>query len=148
MYNLLLFIFVIVCVLLVLSILMQSDKGGGLSAAFGGSGEASSSAFGSRETATFLSKMTVTLTVTFFLLAIFIGLLSKIEFTSDDAVGSSIIMEKAQPTPDSPVNTLPSLGDEKKDLPDVNKDERINLPEPTKKEGEQKDTETKTEDKK
>ncbi|MBU1635083.1 preprotein translocase subunit SecG [bacterium] len=74
MYTFLIIIHVLVSLLLTLTILMQSSKGGGLSGTFGGGG--SSSLFGGREAATFLSKLTSGLAVAFFVISILIGLMS------------------------------------------------------------------------
>ena len=74
MYTFLLIIHVLVSLLLTLTILMQSSKGGGLSGTFGGAG--GSSMFGGREAATFLSKLTTGLAVAFFVISIFIGFIS------------------------------------------------------------------------
>jgi len=67
-------IHVIVCVLLIIAVLMQSSKGGGLSGAFGGMG--SQAVMGGRETASFLSKSTTYLAVTFMLTSLFLAFLS------------------------------------------------------------------------
>ena len=54
---------IIVCLALIPIILLQSGKGGGVSAAFGGGG--SSTMFGSRGASNFLTKMTTVAAVTF-----------------------------------------------------------------------------------
>ena len=74
MYTFLIIIHVLVSLLLTLTILMQSSKGGGLSGTFGGSG--GSSLFGGREAATFLSKLTTGFAVAFFVISILIGIMS------------------------------------------------------------------------
>jgi preprotein translocase subunit SecG len=73
-YTFLIVIYVIVAFLLVLAILMQSSKGGGLSGSFGGVG--GSALFGGRGAATFLSKVTTGLAVAFMVISILIGLVS------------------------------------------------------------------------
>jgi len=73
-YTFLIIVHVLVAVLLTLTILMQSSKGGGLSGTFGGAG--SGSLFGGRGAATFLSKMTTGLAVAFMAISILIGLMS------------------------------------------------------------------------
>jgi preprotein translocase subunit SecG len=57
---------VLVCVLLVLVVLLQSGKGGGLASAIGG-GLSSSSVLGGRSAATFLSRATTILATAFML---------------------------------------------------------------------------------
>ena len=109
MYSLLLFLFIVNAVLLVCAILMQTDKkgSGGLSSAFGGVGGAASSAFGTRETATFLHKLTISLVAVFFILAVVIGLMSKSEFSSATSNVKSVVMERAK---NAPAETLPAVG--------------------------------------
>ena len=66
----LLVIHVLVCLVLIVSILLQSGKGGGLAGgAFGGMG-GSSAVFGGTGAATFLSKVTTYLAIVFFLTCI------------------------------------------------------------------------------
>ncbi len=63
MVGLLTTIHVLIAIALVLLVLLQSSKGGGMAGAFGGMG--SQAAFGPRGTTTFLSKATVVLAVCF-----------------------------------------------------------------------------------
>jgi preprotein translocase subunit SecG len=65
-------IFVIVCVLLMLSVLLQSGKGEGLSGTFGGSAQF----MGGRAAATFLTKTTAALATVFMLLSILLSVLT------------------------------------------------------------------------
>lgn len=58
LFGIVLFIFVIVCVLLCLLVLVQSDKGGGISGAIGGGLAGASSMFGTQDTANVLTKAT------------------------------------------------------------------------------------------
>ncbi len=120
MYGFLLFLFVINTFILMLAILMQSDKSGGLSSTFGGVSGAASSTFGTRETVTFLHKLTIILTTSFFVLAIVIGLMSKVEFGDKSNLDQSIIMEKRS---EMPVSGLPSLN--QTTLPAVNDSEPV-----------------------
>lgn len=118
MYSFLLFLFVVNSIVIVLSILMQSDKTGlSGSSAFGGA-EAMSSAFGGRETASFLHKLTSILTTVFFVLAIVIGLMSKGEFSDSKNVDKSLILEKAS---GEPASTLPTLDGKMPTLPKKDK---------------------------
>jgi len=71
-------IHVLVCIVLILSVLLQSGKGGGLSSAFGSSGPTSGMAgqmFGGRGAATFLSKATTILATLYMLIVIGLNLL-------------------------------------------------------------------------
>jgi preprotein translocase subunit SecG len=65
-------IFVFVCVLLMLSVLLQSGKGEGLSGTFGGSAQF----MGGRAAATFLTKTTTGLAVVFMVLSIILSMLT------------------------------------------------------------------------
>ncbi|MBN2858494.1 MAG: preprotein translocase subunit SecG [Candidatus Delongbacteria bacterium] len=113
MYGLLLFIFVVNTFFLMIAILMQSDKSSGLSSTFGGVSGAASSTFGTRETVSFLHKLTIVLTTSFFVLAIVIGLMSKAEFGGNNNVEQSVILQKNS---EMPVSGLQPL-DQKLDLP-------------------------------
>lgn len=70
--NILLVIFVPVCILLILVVLLQSGKGGGLSGAFGGAG--AQPFLGARGTADFLSKLTIYLAIGFISLALILSI--------------------------------------------------------------------------
>ena len=67
--NILLIIFVPVCILLILMVLLQAGKGGGLSGAFGGMGTAQPF-LGARGTVDFLSKLTIYLAIGFMALSL------------------------------------------------------------------------------
>lgn len=73
LFNIVLALHLIGCVLLTIVVLMQSSKGGALSAAFGGS---SGQIFGGRETATFLGKATQYIAILFFLTSLSLAFLS------------------------------------------------------------------------
>jgi preprotein translocase subunit SecG len=57
-FGIMLFIFVVVCIFLCLLILIQSDKGGGISGAIGGGFASASNLLGSQDTANILTKAT------------------------------------------------------------------------------------------
>lgn len=65
MYTFLTVLHVVVCIFLMLVVLLQAGRGGGIGLAFGGSG-GSQSVFGSSGGATFLTKMTAICAVIFF----------------------------------------------------------------------------------
>ncbi|RME42415.1 MAG: preprotein translocase subunit SecG [Caldilineae bacterium] len=90
MYTILLGLFLIVCVLMTVTILLQSSKGGGLAGTFGGT--SMGTVFGGRGAATFLSKTTTVLAVLFLLLAI---ALSKF-YATGTGEGQSIVAKKLQ----------------------------------------------------
>ena len=74
LYNLVLAVHVIVCLVLIVVVLMQSSKGGGLAGAFGGGGD--QTVFGGHETATFLSKATTYLAVLFMVLSLLLAFMT------------------------------------------------------------------------
>ena len=74
LFNILIGLHVVVCVVLILVVLLQSSKGGGLAGAFGGGG--GQTMFGGQETATFLSKATTYLAVSFMVLSLVLAFLS------------------------------------------------------------------------
>jgi preprotein translocase subunit SecG len=70
--GLIVLVHVAVCIALMVSILLQSGKGGGLAGTFGAG--SSQTLFGGRGAATFLSRATTILAVTFFLTSLTLGL--------------------------------------------------------------------------
>ena len=91
LYTLLLFLFVLDCALLMLVILVQDSKGQGLGGALGGGGALTTSMFGGRGAADFLSKATAYLGTGFLVLCIIISLVRP-----PKAGDRSIIMESAE----------------------------------------------------
>ena len=100
MYGFLVFIHVVVSVLLIVVILMQASRGGGLSGTFGSA--TSSAMFGGRGAGTFLSKITVGLAIAFMALAVLISL---VNVPSESA--ESIIKRRAEQELPSPGAELP-----------------------------------------
>jgi len=70
LFGFLLFIFIIVCIVLTLLILIQSDKGGGISGAIGGGLGGASSLLGTQDTANILTRGTAIFSGAFLLLCI------------------------------------------------------------------------------
>ncbi len=106
-------IHVISCVALIVSILLQSGKGGGLAGAFGQG--SSQTLFGGRGAATFLTRASTTLAVIFFLTSLTLGLTSSHRVST---AGKSLIQEEARKhaeeqaspsstTPGGPAGTAP-----------------------------------------
>ena len=83
MYTLVVVVHIIVCVLMILSILLQAGKGAEIGAAFGGS---SQTVFGSRGPGTFLSKITIGAAILFMLSSLSLALLSKQAQTSSTVI--------------------------------------------------------------
>jgi preprotein translocase subunit SecG len=76
LYSVLLIIHLFLSVVLVVAILLQAGKGGGLAAAFGGGGP-SETVFGGRGAATFLTKLTTAVGILFFVTSFSLALLSR-----------------------------------------------------------------------
>ena len=76
MYTFLVILMAIVAVLLGVVVLLQSGKGGGLAASFGGSGSSTDTFLGGRQAATLLTKASWTLGGIFLGLAIILSILS------------------------------------------------------------------------
>lgn len=89
---------IITAVLLIIVVLAQNPKGGGLSSQFGGSG--ASQLMGVKKTTDFLEKATWTLAIVLMLLT----MSSKFAFDGNDAIPTSPAIERAQEQ-----NALPSI---------------------------------------
>lgn len=113
MFSMVVIVHVLVCVVLIVSVLLQSGKGGGLSSAFGGGGGAgggmSSQMFGGRGAASFLSKVTAIVAVLYMVLVIGLNLMP-----SESQGPRSIIQEEAlknqQSSPAQGLPTVPTEG--------------------------------------
>jgi|WetSurMetagenome_2_1015567.scaffolds.fasta_scaffold93812_2 preprotein translocase subunit SecG len=87
LFWLLVIMFIIVCILLGFFILIQSDKGGGISGAIGGGLGGASSLLGTQDTANFLTRATVVLASAFLVLCIIMSVIvSHQTFTVDKSV--------------------------------------------------------------
>jgi len=75
MYTILLIIHVLICIGLIISVLLQSSKGGGLGGAFGGSG--GDTLFGGQTASNFLKKTTRVLGISFMVITILLALTLK-----------------------------------------------------------------------
>ena len=106
------FIHVLVCIVLILSVLMQSGKGGGLSSAFGGGGGGgggdggmSSQMFGGRGAGTFLGKVTSVVAAMYMILVIGLNLIPV-----ENQASQSIIRDEAlRQQQSSPAQGLPTV---------------------------------------
>jgi len=105
MLNIVLFLHIIICILLVLVILMQASKGGGLAGAFGGPG-GMGAIFGGRGAATFLSKVTTVLAILFMLSCIFQVIISKTRYGTQQSL---LQQEFSNTMGTSPASSLPGL---------------------------------------
>ena len=76
MYTLAVTLFILSCILLVVTILLQSSKGGGLAGTFGGMGSAGG-VLSTRGAASFLQKMTIVLGILYGLFCLLINSLGE-----------------------------------------------------------------------
>jgi preprotein translocase subunit SecG len=99
---LLTFVYVVICLVLLMSILLQQGKGGDIASAFGGSG--SQTAFGARAGATLLTRITTVTAVLFMIGSIGLGILWQRGGSSSVVSGKAVpISAPAKPTPTAPV---------------------------------------------
>jgi preprotein translocase subunit SecG len=107
MYTLAITIEVIIGILLMLAVLMQSSKGGGLAGSFGGANLGT--VFGVRRTSDFLTKVTQWLAGIFMLLALVINLwlLPTVEKQKE-----SVIQSAPPPAALPPAQQVPSIPDQ------------------------------------
>jgi preprotein translocase subunit SecG len=102
--NLFLFILIVVSVGLVIAILMQAGKGGGLAANFGGAGSSADSFLGSRQATTVVTKASWIGGGIFLFLAFVLSLASMRPSGTESVIGRAF-----QNTPAAPV-TAPASG--------------------------------------
>lgn len=84
---------ILVCIALIFVVLLQSGRGGGLAGVFGGG--QSQTFFGGRGAATFLSKATAWLAVSFMLLSILLAVLSSRVTMSSEGIMQRRARERA-----------------------------------------------------
>ena len=89
LYGLLLFVHIVASVFLVIAVLLQSSKGGGLAGTFGGSG-VSGGVFGGRGAAPFLVKATTVVAILFMVTSI------SLNFVSSRGTSESILERTLQ----------------------------------------------------
>jgi|TARA_B100000768_G_scaffold34173_1_gene32712 preprotein translocase subunit SecG len=93
---------VITCILLVLVVLVQNPKGGGLSAAFGGGNQV----MGVKKTADFLEKATWYLAIALLVLSLFSNVIS---FRGDNTNGDQSIAKEQIENATIPTQAIPDL---------------------------------------
>lgn len=93
---------ILICFALVISVLLQSGKGGGLAGAFGGQG-GGQAIFGGRGAATFLSKATTVLGALFLVTALMLAMVPR----GTQAPARSVIQERAQESQEAQPPAVP-----------------------------------------
>ncbi len=106
MYVVLLILHVLISLALMISVLLQSGRGGGLAGAFGGGG-GSQAIFGGRGAATFLSKATTVLGASFMVSSLLLAILSSDRFGGE----SKSALEKAAAQATEEPTSLPGPGE-------------------------------------
>ena len=107
MYTFAIIVEVIIGILLMLAILMQSSKGGGLAGGFGGANIGT--VFGVRRTSDFLTKLTQWLAGIFMVLALVINmwLLPRGEMKKESVIQSGPPSTALPPTQQAPASPIP-----------------------------------------
>ncbi|MBD3239254.1 MAG: preprotein translocase subunit SecG [Chitinivibrionales bacterium] len=95
LFGALVVLFVIVCILLCLVVLIQSDKGGGISGALGGGLSGASALLGTQDTANILTRATTILATAYMVLCIVISLFVAGTVGGGPA-GKSMLKERAE----------------------------------------------------
>jgi preprotein translocase subunit SecG len=113
MTALITFLHVFVCLFLIISILLQSSKGGGLAGIMGGGGGGMGNIFGGRGAASFLAKVTMYLGIVFAVTAFSIALLNKKSVSGAKSMVQQV-MEREEAA--SPAAILPTVPKEEDDL--------------------------------
>lgn len=115
MYFVLSVLIFIVCILLILIVLVQNSKGGGLASNFASSNQV----LGARKTTDFLEKATWTLAIA--LLVFSLGASLSIQRTDEEEQQRSLLEDKALSAPtEQPVSNFPT------EAPPVNPDQPLN----------------------
>ena len=108
MYGFLLGVEIIISILLIIAILMQSSKGGGLAGTFGGANIGT--VFGVRRTADFLSRTTSVLATLFVLLSLVINIFflpGKSDSSGESIIQQSGTQQQSLPPPQLPPSSQP-----------------------------------------
>ncbi|MGM0442580.1 MAG: preprotein translocase subunit SecG [Fibrobacterota bacterium] len=100
MFGFLIVVFVIVCLLLGLFVLVQSDTGGGISGAVGGGLSGANSAIGAQNTENILTKGTTFLAIIYFMLALTLFVMSSSSSTSKGILDTEIESSSEQNAPE------------------------------------------------
>ena len=108
MFTLLLTLHIVICFLLVVVVLIQAGKGGGLASAFGGAGTSTDAVFGGRQAATFLGKATTVLGTIFFISSFGLALYSSYHSGPSSAVQQELQQSSPMPVAPAPVAQPPA----------------------------------------
>ncbi len=105
-------VYIVICVTLIISILLQSSKGEGLAGSFGGTG-ITGAVFGGRGAATFLSKATTVLAVLFFVSSLLLSFtVSGARRTAQESAIQKQAQEQRTQGGTGPATNAPATGKE------------------------------------
>ncbi|HXE59840.1 MAG TPA: preprotein translocase subunit SecG [Gemmatimonadaceae bacterium] len=107
MYTFIVVLLIIDCIVLSVAVLLQSPKGGGLSAAFGGAGSSPDSFIGTRQAANLLTKTTWWSAGIFMGLAYLLQLMGAHSSTPRSVLDEPFSQQPAAPTAPAPTNASP-----------------------------------------
>jgi preprotein translocase subunit SecG len=109
LYGIIIAVHMIVCVLMVLLVLVQSDKGGGLAGAFGGMGGVNT-VFGGRGTATVLTKATTWFAFGFIAICLLLNIL--VAHSSSEQIKTKLQKRAERMQKTAPASVLPQEADD------------------------------------
>lgn len=102
-------LFVVACLFLVLLVLVQNDKGGGISGAIGGGLASANSVIGAQDTANILSRMTTGFAIGYMVLCIILSLFLT-RFATKTGVSESVLKKRAETEAFAPASVLQGGG--------------------------------------
>ncbi|MBW2587967.1 MAG: preprotein translocase subunit SecG, partial [Deltaproteobacteria bacterium] len=104
MYTFISIVYIFVCLFLILVVLLQSGKGGGLGSAFGGGGGAGQQIFGGAGAGNLLTRLTAVFAFTFMALSVWLAFLSSSgELALDRAVREQTAAQEAAAEAEAPI---------------------------------------------
>ena len=109
MYTFIIVLLILDCVILGVAVLLQSPKGGGLSATFGGAGSSPDSFIGTRQAANLLTKTTWWTAGIFMGLAYLLQLMSAHASSPRSVLDEPFSQQPAAPTAPAPTSANPAV---------------------------------------
>ncbi len=107
LFGIFVVIFLIVCLFLILLVLIQSDKGGGISGSIGGGLSGASTLLGAQDTANILTRGTTIFAISYMVLCIFLSLVLSRTAVSQ---GKSDLKKRAETESYAPASVLQDGG--------------------------------------
>lgn len=104
LFGIIISVYILVCLFLILFVLIQSDKGGGLAGSFGGMGGVNT-IFGGRGTATIVTKITAWLAMGYLVISLMLNLI--VSRSSTEQVKSILQKRAEKMSKMAPASALP-----------------------------------------